>query len=162
MSLKFVPVGGSHMSVALGSAVNEFRRRAFIRMVATSSYTSDDPLDELAGREAMWEVFDDRADLLDALQRYWFDLLRHVVHAEPTYPLGEDRVREVYADLADEHPVLRAVLSEHEDDAAIIDAVEEERILLARAAGHLHRASAATLSGRARDLLETVPAQRRG
>ena len=150
------------MSVVLGSAVTDFRRRAFIRMVAASPYASGDPLADWADHESLWEVFDDLADLLDALQRHWIDLLGHVVYAEPHYPLGEERVREIYAQLTEEHPVLREILSAHQDDREIFDSVEEERILLARAAGHLHRASATTLSWRGRDLLETVPAQRGG
>jgi hypothetical protein len=161
MSLLSFP-WGVRMSVVLGSAVTDFRRRSFIRMVAASPSASQDPLADWADHASLWEVFEDKADLLEALQRHWVDLLGHVVYAEPRYPLGEERVRQVYADLSEEHPVLRALLNEHQDDREIFDSIEEERILMARAAGHLHRASAATLSWRGRDLLETVPAQRGG
>ncbi len=157
---RIVPVGGSHMSVALGSAVTEYRRRAFVRTVADSTEVSQDTLADWRARQALWEIFQDQTDLLAALQRYWVDLLRHAVYAQPRFPLGEDRVRELYVELAAEHPALRSILSGHQDDHAIFDSLEEERVLLARAAGNLHRVSTATLSSRGRELLETVPAQR--
>lgn len=148
------------MSIAIGTALVEYRRRAFVRMIAAAPHTSDDPRVPWAQYVGLWEVFEDEADLLRDLQRYWVELLTHAVYGAPQYPLGEEPVREIYAELAQEHPALRAVLAEHQDDHNLFDGVQEEEILLARAAGHLHRASQATLSLRGRDLLETIPAQR--
>jgi hypothetical protein len=147
------------MSLALASAVTDFRRRALLRTLIASP--SADPLAEAAGHEALWEVFEDETDLLRSLQQLWFDALSRRVYAEPRYPLGTERVREVYTELAAEHPVLRSVLDSHQDHSGIADDLQDERVLLARAAGHLRLASPATLSWRARDLIDQlVPAQR--
>ena len=147
----------------LSRDVADFRRRAFIRLIATTPVGADDPLAAWADREPMWEVFSDRADLLDALQHYWVDRLSRQIHQEPSYPLGSARLQELYGDLAIELAPLRAILFRHQDDAAIAATLLEEHLLLARAAGYTDgRASTATLTWRAKDFIATVPTQRAG
>jgi hypothetical protein len=143
--------------------VADFRRRAFIRLIATTPLGVADPIAEWADREPLWEVFADRTELLDALQQHWVDQLSRRIHGEATYPLGPAPLMQLYADLSIELAPLRAILFTHQDDAAIAATLLEEHLLLARAAGYLDgRASTATLSWRARDLIATVPAQREG
>jgi len=143
--------------------VADFRRRAFIRLIATTPQGVADPIASWADREPLWEVFADRDDLLDALQRYWVDRLSRRIHGEPTYPPGSARLQQLYAELTVELAPLRAILFRCQDDAAVAAALLEEHLLLARAAGYLDgRASTATLTWRAKDLIALVPAQREG
>lgn len=149
------------MTVSAARSVADYRRRAFVRLIAESPYTGGDPLAQWSSEHPLWEVFDDHEDLLRALQAHWIDLLSHSVYGAAEYPLGNDAMRDMYASLADAHPTLRAILAAHEADTAIAGQVIEEHVLLARAAGNLDtRASASTLVWRARDLLATVPEQR--
>ncbi|HSV38629.1 MAG TPA: hypothetical protein VLI04_07695 [Nocardioidaceae bacterium] len=149
------------MTVATARSITDYRRRAFVRLIAESAIAGEDPLDSWSSEHPLWEVFEDRADLLRALQEHWVDLLSHRVYGAPEYPLGNDTMRDVYTALAEAHPTLRAILAKFEDDVAIADQLMEEHVLLARAAGNLDtRASASTLVWRARDLLATVPEQR--
>jgi hypothetical protein len=154
--------GGFNMSVALGSPVIDYRRRALVRGIATASVHDAAALADLEGRDALGAVFADQGDVLVALQEHWADLLSRRIYAEPRYPLGAEGCREVYAALIEEYPALRALLDQYVDDPAIAHLVNEERILLARAAGHLEHSSPATLAWRGRDLLEKIPAQRAG
>ncbi len=148
------------MPVALSSALTDFRRRAFVRGLAASISTADDPMQEWSGHHAVWELFKDESDLLTALHSHWVDLLSRRIYGEPHYPLGEERTREVYTALVEEFPTLRAVLERYQEFPAVAHLVNEERVLLARAAGHLGHASIATLAWRGRDLLDTIPLQR--
>jgi len=144
-------------------SVADFRRRAFVGLIAQSPSTGGDPLERWAGHAPLWEVFTDRADLLCALQEQWTDLLSHRVYGAPRYPLGPDALRAVYAALASDNPALRTVLDLHAEDPVIASLRLAEDVLLARAAGNLDsRASASTLAWRARDLIASVPAQREG
>ena len=149
------------MSAVSARAVVEFRRRAFVRLFASATYDGTDPLKGWHDHESLWEVFADQDDLLASLQEHWVALLSHRIFAESTYPLGNDSLRDAYAEVAREHSALHAVLDAHADDPAIADSVLEEHVFLARAAGHLdRRASASTLAWRTRDLLATIPSQR--
>lgn len=148
------------MSVALSSAFTDFRRRAFVHGLAASAVAADDPLSAWSRHHAVWELFEDEGDLLAALHEYWVDLLSRRIYGEPHYPLGEERTREVYAALAQELPALREVLERYQEFPALARLVNEERVLLARSAGHLGHASTATLAWRGRDLLDTIPLQR--
>lgn len=149
------------MSVLLRNAVTDFRRRALLLTLVAGQ--SDDVLADAAGDFAVWEVFEDESDLLVELQGHWLDLLTKAVYAAPAYPLGDELVKKVYAALAAEHQALRATLDARQDEFAIRGLVQEERILLARAAGHLDQVSTATLSWRGRDLVEgLIPSQREG
>jgi len=150
------------MSIAVGTALADFRRRAFVRVIAASPYDGGDPLQPWSEDPALWEVFEDETDLVVDLQAHWVELLSRAVYGAPQYPLGEEPVIDLYTTLTMEYPTLRAILASHQDDHHLFDSVQEEQILLARAAGHLHRASPTTLSLRGRDLLETIPAQRGG
>ena len=94
------------------------------------------------------ELFKDESDLLTVLHSHWVDLLSRRIYGEPHYPLGEERTREVYTALVEEFPTLRAVLERYQEFPAVAHLVNEERVLLARAAGHLGHASIATLAWR--------------
>lgn len=149
------------MSNAVTRGVTEYRRRAFVGLIAQDPVTSTDPLEQWAAHAPLWEVFSDRTDLLRALQEHWSDLLSHRVYGAPRYPLGPEELRATYAELAAANPALRAVLDRHADDAELADLRLAEEVLVARAAGNLDaRASASTLAWRARDLIASVPAQR--
>ena len=58
--------------------VTDFRRRAFVRLIATTPLGAADPVAAWADREPLWEVFADRADLLETLQQ--------IYHADPVPP----------------------------------------------------------------------------
>jgi hypothetical protein len=129
-------------------------------MIAESPYDGEDPLKAWADHPGLWEVFEDESDLLLELQTHWLNLLTREVYGAPQYPLGEEPVLELYTRMTSRFPALRAILAEHQDDYHIFEAVQEEQILLARAAGNLHHVSPLALSLRGRDLLDTIPAQR--
>ncbi|HET7689575.1 MAG TPA: hypothetical protein VFK41_04290 [Nocardioidaceae bacterium] len=149
------------MSNVVTRGVTEYRRRAFIGLIAQAPATGGDPLEQWASHAPLWEVFSGRTDLLRALQEHWTDLLSHRVYGAPRYPLGPEGLRATYAELAATHPALRAVLDRHADDAELADLRLAEEVLVARAAGNLDtRASISTLAWRARDLIASVPAQR--
>lgn len=149
------------MSNVVTRGVTEYRRRAFVGLIAQTPATGGDPLEQWSGHAPLWEVFSDRTDLLRALQEHWSDLLSHRVYGAARYPLGAELLRTTYADLAAANPALRTVLDLHADDPELADLRLAEEVLVARAAGNLDsRASTSTLAWRARDLLASVPAQR--
>ena len=151
------------MSNVVTRGVTEYRRRAFVGLIAQAPASGGDPLEHWSGHGPLWEVFSDRNDLLRALQEHWTDLLSHRVYGAARYPLGAEGLRTTYAELAGANPALRAVLDRHADDPALADLRLAEEVLVARAAGNLDtRASASTLAWRARDLIASIPAQREG
>lgn len=140
--------------------VTEYRRRAFVGLIAQSP-SGGDPLERWSGHAPLWEVFTDRLDLLRALQEHWTDLLTRRVYGAARYPLGPEGLRATYAELAGDNPGLRALLDRYADDPDLADLRLAEEVLVARAAGNLDwRASASTLAWRARDLIASVPLQR--
>jgi len=153
---------GCQMSVAISSPVADYRRRALVRGIAIARVQDVSSLADWAGRDAVRAVFVDPDDVLVALHEHWVGLLSRRIYGDPQYPLGAERSRELYAGLVADHPGLRELLDKHSDNPAIAHLVNDERILLARAAGFLEHSSPATLAWRGRDLLETIPAQRAG
>ncbi|QLQ10596.1 MAG: hypothetical protein HZY75_09645 [Nocardioidaceae bacterium] len=145
----------------MSRAVTDFRRRALIRVVAAVPVTSADALAPWVSDPALSDVFADDADIVSALQDLWLVELSRRIHSAPRYPLGPEQVLETYAGLASAYPTMRAVLDQHQDDPVIATEVEEERILLARAAGNLGPSAMATLARRGHDLLSEIPEQRR-
>lgn len=133
-------------------------RRKVMREVIEVAKQTGDPLAPWAQVQGAGTWFADDVDLLLEVHREWVRVLVSRLHqgqivAERT-PVG---VRDLYDDLAAEHPTLRAILDAHEAHPALWEPTAQEHALLARIAG---LAPTGTLPERAASIGRTLVTQR--
>lgn len=81
------------------------------------------------------EHFTSDAEVLLALQSEWVRVLVARLHrGEIVASRSEDGVRAIYREVAETHPVLRAVLDAHREDPALWQAAQREYAMLAQIA----------------------------
>ena len=116
--------------------ITTLRRRDFMRAVLNNARTTGDLVSPWHEVGDVASLFDDEDDLLVEMHREWLRLLVGRLHrgeiVASRTPVG---VRDLYDELCEEHPTLRALLDSHEANPVLWEPTAREHAMLARIGG---------------------------
>lgn len=111
-------------------------RRSYMRTVLETARSSGDTLAPWARHDDLGSHFTDESDLLGELHREWVRLLVGRLHrGQVVARRTPANVRDLYDEVAGEHPTLRSILDCHQADPALWEGTAAEHAMLARVAG---------------------------